>query len=124
MATKGGDPIPMTAEAVSSRAPTFSRDGKRLYFVSARNGGKSQIWFLDLVNGGEAQQLTDLDRGIGTINFSRDEKKLLVTLTDPDPDKGLRKKMDKGKTLGDRPHPVQGGLHRLSRSATRSHLRI
>jgi dipeptidyl aminopeptidase/acylaminoacyl peptidase len=74
MATKGGDPIPMTAEAVSSRAPTFSRDGKRLYFVSARNEGKSQIWFLDLVNGGEAQQLTDLDRGIGTINFSRDEK--------------------------------------------------
>ncbi len=28
MPTKGGDPIPMTAEAVSSRAPTFSLDGK------------------------------------------------------------------------------------------------
>jgi dipeptidyl aminopeptidase/acylaminoacyl peptidase len=97
MATKGGDPIPMTAEAVSSRAPTFSRDGKRLYFVSARNGGKSQIWFLNLVNGGEAQQLTDLDRGIGTINFSRDEKKLLLTLTDPDPDKDSEKKWIKGK---------------------------
>ena len=91
MATKGGDAIPMTAEAVSSRAPTFSRDGKRLYFVSARNDGESQIWFLDLVNGGEAQQLTDLDRGIGTINFSRDEKKLLLTLTDPDPDKDSEK---------------------------------
>jgi len=97
MATKGGDPIPMTAEAVSSRAPTFSRDGKRLYFVSARNGGKSQVWFLDLVHGGEAQQLTDLDRGIGTINFSRDEKKLLLTLTDPDPDKDSEEKWIKGK---------------------------
>ncbi len=97
MATKGGDPIPMTAEAVSSRAPTFSRDGKRLYFVSARNGGKSQIWFLDLVNGGEAQQLTDLDRGIGTINFSIDEKKLLLTLSDPNPDKDSEEKWIKGK---------------------------
>jgi len=97
MATKGGDPIPMTAEAVSSRAPTFSRDGKRLYFVSARNEGKSQIWFLDLVNGGEAQQLTDLDRGIGTINFSRDEKKLLLTLKDQDPDKDSEEKWIKGK---------------------------
>ena len=98
MATKDGDPVPMTAEAVSSRAPTFSREGKRLYFVSARNEGKSQIWFLDLVNGGEAQQLTDLDRGIGTINFSRDEKKLLLTLTDPDPDKDSEKKWIKGKS--------------------------
>ena len=97
MPTNGGDPIPMTAEAVSSRAPTCSRDGKRLYFVSARNEGKSQVWFLDLVNGGEAQQLTDLDRGIGTINFSRDEKKLLLTLTDPDPDKDSEIKWIKGK---------------------------
>ena len=97
MATKGGDPIPMTAEAGSSRAPTFGRDGKRLYFVSARNGGKSQIWFLDLVNGGEAQQLTDLDRGIGTINFSHDEKRLLLTLTDPDPDEDSEEEWIKGK---------------------------
>jgi dipeptidyl aminopeptidase/acylaminoacyl peptidase len=74
IATKGGDPIPMTAEAVSSRAPTFSRDGKRLYFVSARNGGKSQV-----------------------INFSRDEKKLLLTLTDPEPDKDSEEKWIKGK---------------------------
>ncbi len=97
MATKGGDPIPMTAEAVSSREPTFSRDGKRLYFVSARNGGESQVWFLDLVNGGEARQLTDLDRGIGTINFSGDEKKLLLTLTDPEPEEDSEEKWVKGK---------------------------
>jgi dipeptidyl aminopeptidase/acylaminoacyl peptidase len=97
MATKGGDPIPMTADAASSRAPTFSRDGKRLYFVSSRNGGKSQVWFLDLVNGGEAQQLTDHERGIGSINFSPDEKKLLLTLKDPDPDKDSEKRWIKGK---------------------------
>ena len=70
MPTKGGEPIPMTAEAVSSRSPTFSRDGKKLYFVSARNGGRSQIWFLDLLHGGEAHQFTKLKRGVGSINFS------------------------------------------------------
>jgi len=97
MPTEGGDPFPMTAQADSSRAPTFSRDGKRLYFVSSRNGSKSQIWFLDLVKGGEAQQLTHLERGIGTINFTRDEKKLVLTLQDPDPDKDSKKKWIKGK---------------------------
>ncbi len=97
MPTKGGEPAPMTAEAVSSRVPTFSRDGKRLYFVSARNGGRSQIWFLDLVHSGEAQQFTHLERGVGSINFSRDEKKLLLTLQDPDLDKDSKKKWVKGK---------------------------
>ena len=77
----------MTANAASSRAPTFSRDGKKLYFLSARNGGKTQMWFLDLVHGGEAQQVTSLERGVSAINFSRDEKKLVLVLKDPDPDK-------------------------------------
>ena len=86
MATENGEPIPMTAEAVSSRAPKFSRDGKKLYFLSARNGGKSQMWFLDLVHGGEAQQVTSLEQGVSSINFSSDEKKLLLVLKDPDPD--------------------------------------
>ena len=75
MATDNGEPIPMTAEAVSSRAPKFSRDGKKLYFLSARNGGKSQMWSLNLVHGGEARQVTSLKRGVSSINFSRDEKK-------------------------------------------------
>jgi dipeptidyl aminopeptidase/acylaminoacyl peptidase len=100
MATENGEPIPMTAEAVSSRAPTFSRDGKKLYFLSARNGGKSQMWFLDLVHGGEAQQVTRLERGVSSINFSRDEKKLVLILKDPnldEEDKDSAKKWPKGK---------------------------
>ena len=100
MATENGEPIPMTAEAVSSRAPKFSRDGKKLYFLSARNGGKSQMWSLDLVHGGEAQQATSLERGVSSINFSHDEKKLLLVMKDPDPDKedkDYAKKWPKGK---------------------------
>jgi len=104
MATEGGDPIPMTAEAVSSWAPKFSRDGKKLYFLSARNGDKNQIWSLDLFHGGEAQQFTKLERGANSINFSRDEKRLVLVLKDPDPDKAdkdkdkdAQKKWPKGK---------------------------
>ena len=80
LVTEDGEPIPMTAEALSSRSPKFSRDGKKLYFLSARNGGKSQMWFLDLVHGGEAQQVTSQERGVNSINFSHDEKKLLLVL--------------------------------------------
>ena len=100
MATENGEPIGMTAEAASSRAPTFSRDGKKLYFLSARNAGKSQMWSLDLVHGGEAQQVTSLERGVSSINFSHDEKKLLLVMKDPDPDKedkDYAKKWPKGK---------------------------
>jgi dipeptidyl aminopeptidase/acylaminoacyl peptidase len=86
-ATKGGTPIPMTAEAVSSWSPQFSRDGKTLYFLSARNDDKTQLWSLDLINGGEGKQVTNVERGVGSINLSRDEKKLLLVLKDPDPDK-------------------------------------
>ncbi|UCE46279.1 MAG: S9 family peptidase, partial [Phycisphaerales bacterium] len=97
MATENGEPIPMTAEALSSRAPKFSRDGKKLYFLSARNGGKSQLWFLDLVHGGEAQQVTRIERGISSLNFSRDEKKLLLVLKDPDPDEIDKDSPNKGE---------------------------
>ena len=104
-ATKGGDPIPMSADKISSWAPKFSRDGKKLYFLSARNDDKPQLWSLDLVHGGEAQQVTSVKRGVNAINFSRDETKLLLVLKDQDPDKADKdeddeddaKKWPKGK---------------------------
>src|SRR6266852_6996169 len=40
----GGDPVPMTAEGVSSSHPRWSPDGKFLAFLSARKEGKTQIW--------------------------------------------------------------------------------
>jgi len=81
---KGGDPIPMTSASVSSSVPVFSKDGNTLYYLSARGEQKSQVWSLDLVAGGEGQQLTDIERGIKQINFSSDEEKLLLVLRDED----------------------------------------
>ncbi|MDA0707346.1 MAG: S9 family peptidase [Proteobacteria bacterium] len=80
----GVEPVPLTADGVSSSEPQFSNDGKTLYFLSARNEQETQLWKLDLVLGGEARQLTELERGVDQINFSSDETKMLVVLKDED----------------------------------------
>ena len=43
VSTHGGDPLPMTAEGVSSGHPRWSPDGKFLAFTSSRNGGKAKF---------------------------------------------------------------------------------
>jgi len=75
---QGGSPIPMTSALVSSSEPVFSRDSKTLYFLSARGEQKSQLWSLNLVAGGEGQQVTEIERGVKQINFSPDETRLLL----------------------------------------------
>lgn len=82
--SEGGAPIPMTSAHHSSSQPVFSHDGKTLYFLSARDDKPSQLWSLNLGPGGEAVALTDQDRGINQINFSSDQKRLLLVLKDED----------------------------------------
>lgn len=77
-------PVALTAAGVSSWNPVFSKDGRTLYFLSARDEEKTQLWSLNLVAGGEAQQVTELERGVDQLNFSSDEKKLLLVLRDED----------------------------------------
>lgn len=89
ISVKGGDPIPMTSASVSSSHPVFSKDGKKLYYLSARGEQKNQVWSLDLIAGGEGQQVTDIKRGIKQINFSSDEEKLLLVMKDEDTSKPL-----------------------------------
>lgn len=89
ISSKGGDPIPMTSASVSSSHPVFSKDGKKLYYLSARDEQKSQVWSLDLTAGGEGQQVTDIKRGIKQIIFSSDEEKLLLVMKDEDTSKPL-----------------------------------
>ncbi|MFT5483798.1 MAG: dipeptidyl aminopeptidase/acylaminoacyl peptidase [Halieaceae bacterium] len=82
VAANGGDSALMSAESVSSWGPVFSRDGMHLYFLSARNEEKTQVWSLNLRVGGEAQRVTHIERGVSSINFSPDEKYLLLVLAD------------------------------------------
>lgn len=62
--------------------PQFSPDGKRLAFISSRNGGKSQLYILPL-NGGEAEQVTKVDGNVGNYKWSPDGKRLAFIMTDP-----------------------------------------
>jgi dipeptidyl aminopeptidase/acylaminoacyl peptidase len=95
VSTHGGDPIPMTAEGVSSSHPRWSPDGRYLAFLSARNGGKNQIWLLDR-RGGEAERLTEVAQGVNDFEWSPDSARLVLILQDPKPE-DLEAAKDKDK---------------------------
>ena len=84
VSTRGGDPLPMTDESVSSSHPRWSPDGKYLAFTSARNAGKSQVWLLNRL-GGEAVRLTDISQGVGDFEWSPDSTRLVLVIQDPKP---------------------------------------
>jgi dipeptidyl aminopeptidase/acylaminoacyl peptidase len=77
----GGDPVPMTAEGVSSSHPRWSPDGKYLAFLSARNEGKSQVWLLNRI-GGEAQRLADTAQDVDSFAWSPDGRRVVLVLRD------------------------------------------
>src|SRR5713226_6195235 len=78
----GGEPVPMSAEGVSSTHPRWSPDGKYLAFLSARNEGKTQVWLLNRA-GGEAQRLTDTPQNVDDFAWSPDSTRLVLILRDP-----------------------------------------
>ena len=81
----GGDPLPMTAEGVSSSHPRWSPDGKYLAFLSERGDGQTQVWLLNRL-GGEAQQLTDTVQDVEDFSWSPDSRRLVLVLRDPSPE--------------------------------------
>jgi dipeptidyl aminopeptidase/acylaminoacyl peptidase len=97
VSTHGGDPVPMTAEGVSSSHPRWSPDGKYLAFLSSRNAGKSQVWLLNRL-GGEAVRLTETVQGVNDFEWSPDSTRLVLILQDPKPeDAEAAKEKDKDK---------------------------
>src|SRR5207249_2551201 len=85
ISTRGGDPLPLSAESVSSGHARWSPNGKYISFLSARDGGKSQVWLLDR-RGGEAVRLTDAAQGVDDFEWSPDSKRLVLILRDPKPE--------------------------------------
>lgn len=82
-----GDPVPMTGKGSSASSPRWSPDGRHLSFLSARKEDKAQVWVLDLVNGGEARQLTEVDEGVSDYEWAPNGKRLVLVLHDPKPEK-------------------------------------
>jgi len=60
----------LTSHASSSHSPVWAPDGRTIYFLSAR-GGSTQIWRI-AVDGGEAEQVTDLPLDVETFKLSPD----------------------------------------------------
>ena len=72
----GGEPRRLTSHPKSDTRPRFSPDGKRLAFLSNRDGS-SQVYLLELA-GGEAIRATSLPGGVDAFVWI-DERTLLVT---------------------------------------------
>ncbi|HMG32586.1 MAG TPA: S9 family peptidase [Blastocatellia bacterium] len=72
MSVDGSDSRPLTTEKASSASPRWSPDGKRLAFVSARDG-QSQVWTLDIASR-ETKKLTSISTGADAPVWSPDGK--------------------------------------------------
>src|SRR5579859_3001682 len=82
----GSQQLRLTSSPDIENAPRWSPDGHYLSFLSGRKGKAkgTQVWLLDRM-GGEAQQLTDVKGRISSYSWSPDSKRLLLVMTERDP---------------------------------------
>ncbi len=71
---KGGEPVQLTSWGYSDNSPQWSVDGKKIYFMSSREGG-SQLWVMD-ANGENMTKISDVQGGIGGFGVSSGEDKV------------------------------------------------
>src|SRR6266542_1821151 len=77
VATSGGEPRRLTSGQMRDDDPKFSPDGRRVAFLSNREGG-SQIWLLDL-SGGDPVKATAFPTQVNGYEWSPDGKWFVVT---------------------------------------------
>jgi dipeptidyl aminopeptidase/acylaminoacyl peptidase len=82
----GTEQVRLTSSPESENAPRWSPDGRYLSFLSGRPGKTkgTQIWLLNRM-GGEAQQFTDFKNKLTSYEWSPDSKRLLLVMTERDP---------------------------------------
>jgi len=82
----GTQQIRLTASPENESSPRWSPDGKYLAFLSGRPGKAkgSQIWMLNRM-GGEAEQFTDFKGKLSYFVWSPDSKRMLIAMTERDP---------------------------------------
>jgi dipeptidyl aminopeptidase/acylaminoacyl peptidase len=90
-----GERYQLTSSKKSSLNPKWSPDGKRLAFISDRNG-KRQIYLIS-TTGGEALELTTLDGGVDALQWSPDGSTIAFTSTGPEP----KQRKDRKDKFGD-----------------------
>ena len=78
VARDAAPPRRLTPEGWNVNSPTFSADGKAVYFLSAKSG--SQQLYAIPAAGGEPKQLTDLPVDVGGYKLSPDGKRVALAL--------------------------------------------
>ncbi len=102
VAAAGGASRAVTSAGSSAWNPRWSKDGHVLYFISDRSG-TSQLWKLPLDSFGEASQVTTSDIGVDSINFSKDESRLLLQSTEEAARKPVEEKADEKEKESPKP---------------------
>jgi len=82
-AVSGGAVHAVTSAGSHTSDPRWSRDGRALYFLSDRAAGTRQLWRLPIADFGEAEQISQLPRGLDSVNLSPDESRLLLAFAGP-----------------------------------------
>ena len=95
----GSQDIQLTSSPDGESRARWSPDGKWLSFLSSRAAAGpeakgAQVWLMDR-RGGEGKRLTELKGGVNDYAWSPDSKKLLLTVTDPDPEDSSKIKTTK-----------------------------
>ena len=75
---EGGTPRRLTELASNASEPSWSPDGRSLYFLSTRSGS-NQLWRLDLT-GGEAQAVSALPLDVNNYRLSPDGKRVALSV--------------------------------------------
>jgi len=110
----GSQNFRLTSSPEGESRPRWSPDGKYLSFLSSRQASAmdmgdllpvtrpkvegSQVWLMDR-RGGEGQKLTNIRGGVNDYAWSPDGQKLLLTLTDQEPE-------DTGKVKTTKPYVI------------------
>src|ERR1700678_1361709 len=82
----GTQDIQLTNSPDGESRARWSPDGRYISFLSTMQEGKgNQTWRMDR-HDGQAKRLTEIKGGIDDYAWRPDSKKILLTLTDPDPE--------------------------------------
>ena len=128
MPSAGGAPKLISDASHQDNGPVWSPDGKRIAFVSNRDGGPHQVWLYDVATG-VARQASNLAGGAGSMKWLPDGSGLIV-VSDIDPDCGVDPACIKDKTAAaaaapTKAHIMTGLLYRHWKAwqePTRSHI--
>ena len=98
-----GETHPLTTTGHSSNPAEWSPDGKWIAFLSDRPGvlpkspeGKQQLWIMP-ADGGEAQQLTKMEKGIDGFKWAPDSEQIAISAEAPE----AKAMKDRKESFGD-----------------------